>query len=67
MARLYPGDRVYIKPARRIVTLVRRLSDIQGGWEVTPPVLDFRYWNQDDMKLHARRKKDALAAWREGK
>lgn len=59
MARLYPGDRVKVKSARRITTLVRRLSDIPGGWEVSPPVDGCRYWNEDDMKLHARRKKEA--------
>lgn len=59
MARFKPGDRVEIKSARRITTLVRRLSDIAGGWEVSPAVDGFRYWNQDDMKLRARRKKEA--------
>lgn len=43
------GDKVQILGRKR--TLVRRMPNITGGWELNKPVEGFRYWSADAMKL----------------
>ena len=40
-----------VKIEQRKTTLIAKIEDITGGWEVDPPVLGDRYWNEDVMKV----------------
>ncbi len=46
------GDLVWVAGER--VKLKKRLSDVEGGWEVEPPIVDesgnrWRFWNEHVM------------------
>lgn len=46
------GDRVVI--ARRRTRLIHALTDVKGGWIVDPPVLNIRFWNEQEMRRMPR-------------
>lgn len=46
-----------VKVERMRVTLVKKLTDVEGGWFTTPGPDGFRYWNELDMKPIAQRSK----------